>query len=79
MSKDYFIFSFFEKLEVGDTFKFSKSIEDNIQNKFYTVYKKNRTTTKFNATYGKTLNRMELPNETQKEVMIYPNRKNQKK
>lgn len=72
---NFFIFKFFNELQIGDVFKFSPIIDNDIPNKFYTVYQKNETTTKFNATYGKELNQKELLNDTKREVMIYTNRK----
>lgn len=75
MSKDYFNFRFFDELQVGDVFKFSPLIDNDIASKFYTVYHKDENTTKFNDTYGKELNRMELVNNSRREIMIFPNRK----
>lgn len=75
MSKNYFNFSFFDELQVGDVFKFCPIIDNDIPNKFYTVYQKDETITKFNATYGRELNKMEFANNTSREVMIFPNRK----
>ena len=75
MSKDYFIFGLFSDLQVGDVFKFSPIIDSDIPNRFFTAYQKDADITKINTTYGKELNRMEFPNDTQKEVMIYPNRR----
>lgn len=75
MSKDFFNFGFFDELQVGDVFKFSPIIDNDIPSKFYTVYHKDENTTKFNATYCKELNRMEFANDTPREIMIFPNRK----
>lgn len=73
--KNFYIFKYFEDLNVGDVFKFSFVIDDNMHNKFYTVYEKNEINTKFNSTYGKELNRMELSNNYIREIMIFPYRK----
>ena len=73
--KNFFKFSFFDDLKLNDVFKFSPNIDKDIPSKFYTVYYKDETTTKFNATYGKELNRMEFANDTPREIMIFPNRK----
>jgi len=73
--KNYFNFRFFDELQVGDVFKFSPILDDDIPSKFYTVYQKNEIITRFNSTYGKNLSRMEFPNDTPREIMIFPNRK----
>lgn len=75
MNKDYFQFKWFDELQIGDVFKFSPIIDSDIPSKFYTVYQKDKGTTKFNSTYHKDLNRMEFANDTPREVMIFPNRK----
>ena len=73
--KDYFQFKWFDELQVGDVFKFSLIIDNDIPTKFYTVYQKDENKTRFNATYGKELNRMEFANDLHREVMIFPYRK----
>ena len=71
---NYFIFSYFHELKVGDVFKFSPVIDGSSTSKFYSVYQKDDSVTKINATYGKSLDRMEFANDTLMEVMIFPNR-----
>ncbi len=77
--KDYFQFKWFDELQVGDVFKFSPIIDNDIPTKFYTVYQKDENKTRFNATYGKELNRMEFANDLDREIMIFPYRKNKHK
>lgn len=77
MSKDFFQFRWFEELSIGDVFKFCPTIIDSdIPSKlFFTVYSKDEVNTKFNATYGRELHKMELANNTPREIMVFPNRK----
>lgn len=75
MDKNHFTFTYFSELKVGDTFKFSKVIEDDIPFLFYTVYYKDKKITKINSTYGKTLLKFEFSDLFQREVMLYHNRK----
>lgn len=74
MNKNFFTFKLFEELVVGDVFKFSPTLDNDIPKKFYTVYFKDNVTTKINATYGKDLNKMEIPNSVTREVMVFPGR-----
>jgi hypothetical protein len=75
MKKDYFKFASFEDLQVGDVFKFSPIIDNDIPSKYYTAFVKDELNTTFNSTYGKELNTSKFPNNTPREIMIFPNRK----
>lgn len=72
--KNAFVFSSFDKLQVGDVFKFSPIIDEDIPSRFYTVYKKNEVLTFFNSTYGKKIYSNELKNSLNSEVMIFEER-----
>lgn len=74
-NKMHFIFTYFSQLKKGDTFKFSKIIDDDIPSNLYTVYYKDDKITKINSTYGKNLLKFEFSDIYQREVMLYPNRK----
>ena len=73
--KNYFMFDFFDSLNIGDVFKFSPFIDNDIPSRFYTVYSKDESTTKINATYGKNLYKQEYVNSLPREIMIFPNRR----
>lgn len=74
-NKKYFKFCLFSELNVGDVFKFSKEIDCSIKDVFYSVYLKSNNITKINSTYGKTIIRHAISSDSEREVMIYPNRK----
>ena len=76
-------FMFFNELQIGDVFKFSPvdaGLYTNVAalfdmpNIFFTVYQKDENNTKINSTYGK-LHKMELANDTEIKVMVFPNKK----
>ena len=73
-NKNYFVFGYFDQLQVGDVFKFSQILDDDMPNSFFTVYYKDDEFTKINSTYGK-LDRKVIPSNSIREVMIFESRK----
>jgi len=68
-NKMYFKFNWFDDLQIGDVFKFSP------ESAFYTVIMKDESNTTFQKTFGKLYTQV-FPNDiSNKEVMIYPDRK----
>lgn len=74
-NKNYFIFRYFDDLKVGDVFKFSPLLDDDIPSCFFTVYNIAGETVSINSTYGKKIVRFDYPTNLNREVMIFPDRK----